>query len=301
LQLARLLYDEGEEFSEDVYRACAYTGSLPSGTSWPTPESLASNREKWAIYARNEIFSVAVQGLFFALLDAYEESALRFYASAEIVDWFLGRPEVDGALAEVGRQRTFSACVSDSGTWLPALESWSEQAHEVQLTERISLLSRGTKSPENRQAILAASLQTLIALASRTSASANSYANLIFEPNYFAYYPINLQSFAFHSKQTWALLTMPEVLRWLLINRGIETHLRVALRKLRGQAQSTFRIRPSDRGMEVIDIPAAAHTRPRFNQALRILKDIGALERVASGGWQPSEFGTAMLELGDAP
>jgi hypothetical protein len=169
------------------------------------------------------------------LLDAYEDSALRLYTSAEIVDWFLGRPEVDGALAEIGRQRTFSACVSDSGTWLPALTSWTEQAHEVQLTERISMLSRGTKSPEHRQAILAASLQTLIALASRTSASVNSYAGLIFKPDYFAYYPINLQSFAFHSTETWAFLTMPEVLRWLLINWGVETHLRH--QSLRAQRQ----------------------------------------------------------------
>ena len=51
---------------------------------------------------------------------------------------------------------------------------------------------------------------------------------------------------------------------------GIELHLRVALRKLRGQSQSTFRVRPSDRGMEVIAVPPAVHTRPQFNQALRV-------------------------------
>jgi hypothetical protein len=48
LQLAKLLHDDGEEFSEYMYRACAYTGSLPSGTPWTIPETLASNREKWA-------------------------------------------------------------------------------------------------------------------------------------------------------------------------------------------------------------------------------------------------------------
>jgi len=53
--------------------------------------------------------------------------------------------------------------------------------------------------------------------------------------------------------------------------------------------------------MEVTEVPAAVHTRPRFNQALRILKDIGALEKSASDRWVPSATGASMLELGDAP
>ena len=56
-----------------------------------------------------------------------------------------------------------------------------------------------------------------------------------------------------------------------------------------------------DRGMEVIAVPPAVHTRPRFNQALRVLKDIGALEKAKSGFWEPSSLGNSMLELGDAP
>jgi len=96
-------------------------------------------------------------------------------------------------------------------------------------------------------------------------------------------------------------MTATEVLRWLLLHWGIDNHLRVALRKLRGQSQSTFRIRPSDQGLEVTAIPPAVHTRPRFNQAVRILKDLRALTRADSGLWIPSELGTAMLELGDAP
>ena len=128
-----------------------------------------------------------------------------------------------------------------------------------------------------------------------------AYGELVFEEGYFRYYPINLRSFDYHRANTWASLTMREVLRWLLLHWGIEVHLRVALRKLRGQSQSTFRIRPSDRGLEVIAVPPAVHTRPRFNQSVRVLKDIGALERNASDSWQPSSLGVSMLELGDAP
>lgn len=121
LQLGRLLADVGEELSEAAFRTCVYTGSLPGGAPWTAPASLAGNRERWAIYARNELLSVAVQGLFFALLDAYQEEGFRFGASAQIADWFLGQPEAVGALEEIGAGRMFSACVAESGSWLPAL------------------------------------------------------------------------------------------------------------------------------------------------------------------------------------
>ena len=301
LHLSGLLSAEGQDLSELIFRGCSYAGSLPSGASWPVPESLAGSRNKWAIYARNELLSVAVQGLFHAVLDAYEASALRFDSSAQIVDWFLSQREALDALDQVGRQRTFSECVAQSAYWLPALSQWQQPAHEAQLAEEIVRLSRAPKSSENRTAIVAASLRTLIALASRQPGTDYQYGALVFDPGYFQYYPINLESFAFHGANTWSSLPMNDVLRWILIHWGVEWHLRVALRKLRAQSQSTFRIRPSDRGMEVIEVPPAVHTRPRINQALRILKDIGALEKTSSGGWQPSSFGIAMQELGDAP
>jgi hypothetical protein len=301
LQLTGLLEKEDERVSESTFRGCAYAGCLPSGTLWTAPSHLTDSRNKWAVYARNEILSIAVQGLFYAVLDAYEESGLRFDSGTEVVDWFLTQPEAVDALDELGRHNAFTQCVAKSGDWLPALGQWREPAHEVSLMEHIAELSRSSKSSETRRDILVSALRSLLALASRASHQSNPYADLVFDQDYFLYYPINLQSFVFRKENTWAKMNMQEVLRWLLTHWGIDLHLRVALRKLRGQSQSTFRIRPSDRGMEVIAIPAAVHTRPRFNQALRILKDIGALERTASGEWLPSKLGIEIMELGDAP
>lgn len=298
LQLADLLYGEGEQLSEPLFRACTYSGSLPGGRPWAVPSVLSNTREIWAIYARNELLSIAVQGIFYALLDAYETSGLRMDANSDIANWFAGQPEALEALDELGQQRSFSECVADSKRWLPGLADWTEKMHEVHLTERIVVLSRGQKSAESRKQIVSAALRTLIALARRTNVADRQYAELVFEPDYFDYYPINLESFARHVSGSWASLTIGEVLRWLTINWGLEIHLRVALRKLRGQLQSTFRIRPSDRGMEVIAIPPAVHTRPRFNQAVRVLKDIGALEKTPSG-WKMSPIGRAQFELED--
>lgn len=300
LHLAAAL-PEDEEISEVAFRSSVYTRSLPGSSAWIIPAALETTREKWAVYARNELLAVAVQGLFFSVLDGYEESSARLQTSAQIVDEFLQRPEVIAALAEVGAQRTFSECVADSHEWLPALNEGDEELHEVQLAETIVGLSHAAgKSPNNRHAIIVASLRVLIALASRADTSADPYTDLVFDPGYFSFYPINLNSLASCITTSWSSMSTSEWLRWLLTKWGIDTHLRVALRKLRGQGRSTFRIRPSDFGLEVIDIPAAVHTRPRFSQAFRILRDIGALEETAHG-WRQSGFGRAMMELGDAP
>jgi hypothetical protein len=235
------------------------------------------------------------------LLDAYEESGLRYDSNAQVVEWYVGQPEVSDALAELGPSMLFSDCIKESGSWLPGLNDWAASDHEAQLVEHVARLSRGSKSLGNRRAIITAALRTLIALASRASNPSNAYGEIIFDDRYFNFYPINLRSFDFHIASSWSALNLHDTLRWLLLNWGIDNHLRVALRKLRGQSQSTFRIRPSDRGLEVMAVPAAAHTRPRFNQAVRVLKDIGALEKAESGLWEPSDLGTAILELGDAP
>jgi hypothetical protein len=69
LQLAGLLDEQEQELSESTFRACAYSCSLPNGEEWPVLDSLAGNRKKWNAYARNEYLSVAIQGLFHALLE----------------------------------------------------------------------------------------------------------------------------------------------------------------------------------------------------------------------------------------
>ncbi len=305
LHLAGELLNEEIGLYEETFRGCAYAGALPSGKPWLPPISLLNTKEKWAIYSRNELLSIAVQGLFTVLLDAYQESGLHFDSSAEVADWFVSQPEAIQALVQLGPDHTLSTCINTCGTWLPPLAEWTHATHEVMLAEDIAQLSRQASSEESRRDIVVASLRVLVALAHRKVGHENPYGDMIFDESFFRYYPINLVSFNAHTASTWSSLTMCDLLRWLLLNWGIELHLRVALRKLRGQSQSTFRIRPTeDRGLEVIEVPPAVHTRPRFNQAVRVLRDIGALKRVEKDGvdnWIPSDLGLAMLELGDAP
>ncbi|MYI77716.1 MAG: hypothetical protein F4077_08170 [Gammaproteobacteria bacterium] len=300
LHLSSLLAEDGDEISEFNFRACAYSDSLPNNQDWPILDSLAQIRAKWAVYARHELLSVATQGLFYALLDGYEASVERFHDSVQLVEWFSALHETQDALDAIGTNTRFSSIIEIAGNELPPLTNWSDPNHEIQHAERLVRLCRSEKSAENRREVVVAALRVLIALAQRFSAEDRAYGDLVFEDGYFSYYPLNLQSFQYHVVNTWSSLTARQVLNWLLQYWCIENHMRVALRKLRTQSQSTFRIRPADRGFEVTEIPPAVHTRPRFNQAVRILKDLGILEREDSGLWVPSSLGISLLELGDA-
>ena len=301
LHLSTVLESGDTEISESAFRACNYSGGLPNGRQWMTPVSLVQERENWSIYARNELLSVAVQGLFYALLDGYEASGQRFHTSNQLVDWFIHTPEMKSVLAAIGASQSFSQVVESNAGQLPPLTNWAEPNHEIQYAEQVAQLCRNEPSIQNRRDIVLAALRVLFSLAHRFSSETNPYRDFGFEHGYFNYYPINLNSFRFHSTDTWSSMSVTEVLRWLFLYWCIDNHLRVALRKLRDHSQSTFRIRPSDQGLEVIAVPKAVHTRPRFNQVVRILKDLRVLTPTESGSWSPSEAGIDMMKLGDVP
>ena len=109
--------------------------------------------------------------------------------------------------------------------------------------------------------------------------------------------PINLATIRarFLAWQTMSLQSVAEDLFGWCMN----THLRVALRKLRNAGQSTFRFRPTERGLQLVEVPEPAKTTPRSRQAVQILRDIGALTRDTSLDAKPSyptALGLSLLE-----
>jgi len=239
-----------------------------------------------------------VQGIFYAVLHAYEESGERFHSAEELTRWLLATPEVERLDELFPLEKPVSSLLASAGTWLPAQSDWGHHSHEVTLSHRIGALCGSKSEPVSKRfELLQASLKLLVALQCRPETK-EGYRDFIFPPNYLQHYPINLESFSQYASKSWGDLTTREWLGWLATNWGIHTHLMVALRKLRGQSQSTFRIRPSDQGLEVISVPEAVFTSPRFRQSLRILKDIGAL--VQQGNfWVLSPQGKSLLEAAD--
>lgn len=299
LIIADGLAREGEVFTEEIFRRCIYSASFPNGRPIPVAGAAKEILSSWAVYARNELLSVAVQGIFYAVLDAYQASGLRLASSQGVCNWFLEQPEATAAIAAISDGENFAALVASTRSSLLPLEQTDHENHEVRLSERIKALSSGPKSETARSEILTASLGILIALASRGGDEQRPYQEFLFEKGYFQYYPSNLVSFFQLATGQWRDLTIDSLLGWLTRHWGIELHLSVALRKLRGQSQSTFRIRPGEQGFEVVAAPQAAATRPRFNQALRVLKDVGALELSDDKLWHLSTVGRAIVDLGD--
>ena len=280
------------------FRGCVYSKALPNGQSWELPDDLKPNRNRWTIYQRNELLSIAVQGLFYVLLDTYEESGQRFDSVDNLCRWFVSTPEVEKIEAFFGLETTLNEMELGCRDWLPELNDWTHSDHEIQQANRVVNLCSQEKTTSNRSEIIKACLKVFLTLKTR-SETAEGYGDFVFPGNYFQAYPINLRSFLNFSENEWADLSAKEWIVWLCSNWGVNAHLQVALRKLRGQSQSTFRIRPSDFGLEVIDVPKAAFTSPRFNQALRILKDIGALIKEGNT-WKPSDLGMLLKEITDA-
>ena len=57
------------DFSQSLFRASVYTGSLQGETPWSVPALFNVTQQKWATYQRNELLSIALQGIFWVALD----------------------------------------------------------------------------------------------------------------------------------------------------------------------------------------------------------------------------------------
>ena len=102
----------------------------------------------------------------------------------------------------------------------------------------------------------------------------NAYAEFEFEPDYLDAREVHLLSFGRVWRSTWADMTIEEWVRWLAVHWGIQRHLGVALRKLRSERRDTFRIRPLEQELRVIEVPFPATTVPRLGRAFQILRDL---------------------------
>ena len=296
MHLGQMLADRRLELGIDYFRACVFSKALPGGDTWRLSEKLEKIRREWAIYQRNEMLSIAAQGLFFALLSAYEKSDVQCDSSAELCAWFSEQIDVSQAIGRLGKRKTFSELVYSSDEWLPTFGDWENEYHEITLAEEI--VERCHRNEEgDRVEIIEAALCILIALAAREE-NQEGYGSLHFPGNYLDGYAVNLVRFQRLITDKWSSMKLKDFLYWICYNWGVENHFRVALRKLRGQSQSTFRLKPTDYGLQIIEIPQAVHTAPRFVQSLRILRDLGILVD-KNVGWAIASWAKELMELDD--
>jgi len=295
-QLAEALPDEWD-LTEEVFRGCVYSATLPTGEAWEIPDALQSTQAHWAVYVRNDLVSVAFQTILAICLQELQPqlAAQRrvFHSVEAFADWFAGSATVAEVLSDLGAG-SFGDLVASCRANAPAVTDWTNDAHEIQLGWQ---LIDGWQPGVDIAPLLSNSLSLLAMLVARDEIRQQPYSGLAITLEALRDYPINLISFRSRYAD-WQTMHLEHVVADLVV-WCLDTHLRVALRKLRQSNRSTFHLRPSERGLEVVgdQVPPPSSTTPRFRQAVQILRDLGMLARDDSNMIRLTASGRTQMEV----
>lgn len=275
---------------EGLLRGGAYTGALVDGSAWKVAETHQRVLRGWGTYQRNELLSIGVQGLFAAVLRAIERDEARKIRQASDAADIAVR-----LLASLGAdlKLPLDALVTRTRGTLPALADWQNEDHELQRGWRLHDLP--LKDDTNLEEIAQESVAILLALLVR-GVDEYPYGDFELDPEYFDPREVHLLSLRHASKNEWVGLTVEEWVRWVAVQWGVARHLRVALRKLRGERRDTFRIRPLEGKLRVVETPEPVFTQPRVSRAQQILRDLCLIEYDDEGVMVLTDRGRTELE-----
>jgi hypothetical protein len=295
LELAKISEPERLEWT---LRASAYSGCFPADEPWSLSAGLERTRKRWRTYHRNELFSVALQGVFWVVLQAVERRLRGRLRSVAAAGDLLVAIASESALAESLRL-PFDAFVDGFARDLPSIGAWEDPKHEHHRAYEIVDIARTTDVTDDESLISTLEqsvgvLATLIARR-RESEPENPYADFALKPR--TGDELDLASLE-SALPTWAGLSLEEWLRWVATNWGVRRHLQVALRKLHQGGQDTFRLRPIDEGLQFVEVAPASFTGPRVNKAQQLLVDLGLIARAEDGLLRITALGEIELELG---
>lgn len=272
-----------------MLRGAAYSGTLVDGSPWEVAPVLQRAQRGWGTYQRNELLSLAIQGLFSAVLRAIErDRAGRILRAADAADVAVGLvASLAGQLS-----RPLADVVAQVRAELPGLADWMNPRHEMQRGWRLAGLDLHDELLED---VASEGVAILLALLAR-GVGQTPYGDFDLDPEYFDPREIHLLSLCQISQSEWASLTVEEWVRWLAVHWGVARHLRVALRKLRGERRDTFRIRPLEGELRVVEAPKPTFTIPRVDSTLQILRDLDLLDRNEEGCLVLTDRGQRELE-----
>ena len=255
---------------EELLRGAAYTGRLADGTAWNVSPNWQRTRDGWGVYARNEILSIALQGLFWAQLRGIEDQGGTIRSTEEAA-WFL-RDTVSESLGAEYADLTVTSAVERLASSLANVDDWSGNEHEIRRAWRTASLAEAGAPPEE---VAKESAILLLSLLVR-GLHDDPYQEFDLDPAYFAPAEIHLASLRQKAPE-WQDWPLREWASWIGRRWCIERHLHVALRKLRIENRDTFRIRPLDGLLSLVEAPPVVFTSPRIAKAEQILRDLDLL------------------------
>lgn len=274
---------------EGLLRGAAYSGALVDGSPWQVAPVFQRAQRGWGTYQRNDLLSLAVQGLFAAVLRAIERDREgRVLQAADAADVAVG------LLSSLAGQLALPLCdvVVQVRAELPALADWLNPEHELQRGWRLQSLRLEDDQLED---VASESVAILLALLAR-GVDEYPYGDFELDPEYFDPREVHLLSLRQVSRSEWASMNVEAWVRWLAVHWGVARHLRVALRKLRGERRDTFRIRPLEGELRVVEAPAPTYTIPRVSRSMQILRDLGLVDNDDEGTVVLTDRGQQELE-----
>ena len=292
LHLTQAIASDPEATIEPLtFRDACYSGSLPAGDVWDVPEALRSIRDEWRLYQRNELLSVCCQSFLTTFVRSLELLPNRPATATEVAQFLLGA----AALRPIAK-KPWSTYVAERRKLLPSQGNGADGNHEIAMLQKLFEIDAVRGSMQDLGSAVGCALKVLAALALRTDlADSPPYGQLPIAETWLADYPINLITFG-SAVASWAGLSVGEVVEWVMREWACETHLRIALRKLRSEHRDTFRFYPTDLGLQAREVPPFGYSNPRVRQAIQILRDLSALETDHGGRLQITSSGIKWLE-----
>lgn len=276
LLLAKKASDYEHEFNVTLFRKLTYSQSGFELDNLDLPQSLKETTQKWQVYSCSEMLSIALQGVFFAMLQAIK-SELALTSTHELAEYFWNKGVGSTVLDNANIHDTKDYFIRTFNT-LPSINDWQNDNHELQsVNQIISLTDRtGDISEEDLVSLINHCLKILIAICVREE-NLQVSENIPSTPEYSSKYPVNLRTVQAKLNNELANKNIVEAMTSFTQQYCLENHWRVAMRKLRYQSQNTFRFEASERGLIVNAVPSATHTSPRFYQSTQVMKDLGLL------------------------
>tara|TARA_R110000822_G_scaffold60287_2_gene150152 strand:- start:5832 stop:7523 length:1692 start_codon:yes stop_codon:yes gene_type:complete len=298
IKLAGMSADSGAMFDVHSFRGATYSQCGFDNQPIAFSEPLSPMAGCWQVYQRNEVLAVAMQGLFYAMLRAVDLYAggidQRFMGTRELSRWFWHSGPGSQVLENEGAA-TLKDFLNTRAEALPTFGEWRNEAHEIQLIEQIvNQTKQSSVKAADLVNITSISLDALAAVCCRRE-NQSAYGEVQFRAGYLDPYPVNLNSVPNAVQQSFSDLVLVDALVKFTAHYCLDSHLRVAMRKLRQQGQNTSRFELTENGLVIKDVPPATHTSPRFNQSIRILRDLGLIDADKDVLF-PSESGLAFLE-----
>lgn len=243
------------------FLASCYTGALPDG-EWSPAKRLLEARRGWALYARNEMLSLAWSALFKNALDTLDGHPKPFVNVDALAEWLVSTPAFADRPAAA-----FDQLVADDIANAPPLDAIAHPDHEIAMWQ--ALLMTDPPSP-------AEAARLLVRLYCRwRDEPGDAYRELNLPPGILSGYPLTLNSLRKMATTRWSGLSAENWFR-VLVSDVLVTHQRIAIRKMGQSGEDTLMFRSGDLGFFVHrDLDRIVETQPRLRQAFQILRDLG--------------------------